>query len=127
MLVYSENGEIHFLCYLFDRFSMNAAQNEGTAALLGEGVEDCLEVPQLVTRLQRFLGGIVRLKHIQFGDKFQRDDLFPSGLVNQQVSSDLKQKGLAGMRAADVAVGIGAGHAFRDEIINVTTIGRDAA
>lgn len=121
MLVYSKDGEPHLLCYLLDRFPVNAAQHEGTTALRGQRVENGLEVTQLVTSMQCFLSPVVRLQDIQFSYELQRYDLFPPGLINQQIACDLEEKRLATLRATNVAIGIGSGHALGDQIVDIMT------
>ena len=62
---------------------MDPAQDEGPPALRRQRVENGLKMAQLVARVQRFLGRIVGLEHIEFGDQFERDDLLAPGLVDQ--------------------------------------------
>lgn len=120
MLVHSENGKLHLLCYLLYRFTENAPLNEGAAALRGQRVQYRLEMAKFVPRLKRRLRGVVGLKHIQFSDKFQRDDFFPAGFIDQKIARDLEKIGLAAACCSDVAMRIGAGHAFGDQVVHVT-------
>ncbi len=127
MLVDSENGEAHVLCYLLDRFTMHPAEDECTAALRWQGLQDRLEVSQFVARMQCFFSRVVGLKHVEFRDQLQRNDLFSSRLVNQQVAGDLIQECLAGLAALNVAIGIGSRHAFSDDIVDIGTTGNNPA
>lgn len=119
MLVHSENGKRHLLCYLLNRFPVHAAHNEGAAALRRQRIQYRLEMAKLIARLQRSLRRMIGLQHVQFRHKLQRDDFFPARLINQEVAGDLKQIGFAVGRGVDIAMGIGARHAFGDQVVNI--------
>jgi hypothetical protein len=42
MLVYGEDGQAHFFCYVTHTLVVNAAQNEGASCLNGQGFNDRL-------------------------------------------------------------------------------------
>lgn len=127
MLVYGKYGQPHLLCYVLHGFLMNPSQDEGPTTLRRQGVENSLKMAQLVPRMQCLFGRIVDLKHVEFGDKFQRNDLFPPRFIDQQIAGNLEEEGLAAMRALDVAVRIGAGHAFGHQIVDIMAARHDAA
>lgn len=127
MLVYCKDGQPHFLCYVLDRFSVDAPKDEGTAALRWQRVKNDLEMAQFVACVQGFFRRIVGMQNVQFRDQFERHDLFPPGLVDQQIARDLKEKSLAAVRAMDIAIGIGARHAFSNNVIHVMAARYDAA
>lgn len=82
---------------------------------------------QLVARMQSVFRRIVRLKHVEFGDQFERDDFFPAGFVDQQIARDLKKEGLPALGSGYIPIGISARHTFRDDVIDVVPIGQDTA
>lgn len=126
MLVDGKNGKLHLLCYLLHRIAVDAAQNEGAAALRREGIENGLKVAQLIAGVKRLFGRMIDQQHIQFGNQFKSNDLFAPCFVDQQIAGDLEQKCLAAVDAMNIATGIGTGHAFGDYVIHVATARHDA-
>lgn len=126
MLVHGKDGQAHFLCYLLHRFLMHTAKDEGPTALRGKRIQYRLKMAQLIACMKRFLGRVVSLEHIEFGDRLKRHDLFAPRFVDQQVARDLEQKGLPAQGSRNIAMRISAGHAFRDDIVDIVPMRQHA-
>lgn len=99
---------------------MNAPQKEDLARLRGHAVDQGLQPPQLVPRLDLpFDRRIVRAQHIEVGHEVQRHDGFAPHGVDQEVAGDGQEIGAPGGDPGEVLSLVGARQAFGHQVIDV--------
>jgi len=111
------NGQFHLLRYFRHGFFMDAAKNEGAAALRRQGIDDRLHLAKGVAGVElRFHAG-AGLKQLKIGDGFETDHLVAAGIVDHQVARNGEKIGTTGGNALPCFAGISPRHDFRHHIV----------
>lgn len=106
---------------------MHAPQNEGTATLDRQRIDDFFEPAEFVARLKPAFGREIVHQQIDIGDLVERDDLGAACLVDDEIARDLEQIRPPGGEVRVIDSRIGAGHDFGDEIVEIVAAWQHAA
>jgi len=96
MFLDSRNGQPHLSRYFGRRLFLNPAGKEHPAGLWGKPLDNILNQPQFVARVQLRLQVLVGLEQLQIRYGLEGDDLGPASLVDHQVAGDGEEEGPSG-------------------------------
>lgn len=119
MFLDSRNGQPHLSRYFGRRLFLNPAGKKHPPRLGREPLDNILNQPQFVARVQLRLQILVGLEQLQIRYGLEGDDLGPAGLVDHQVAGDGEEKGAPGGDPLPVRHRIGPHEHFGHQVLQL--------